>query len=140
MKQREVWYTDGSSENTKGDESLCASAIVCPSKGLEHVAVNQGTNNKAELTACAMAANLCELDAVILTDSQYVARIANGEAVPKVYVREWLLLLDLLKTKNIKVDWVRGHAKDTGNRCADKLAHDALRQEKLRRAYGIQAR
>ncbi|MBV8401442.1 MAG: ribonuclease HI [Acetobacteraceae bacterium] len=103
----------------------------------------QTTNNRMELTAAASALEAltrsCRV--VLHTDSEYVRngitswhkgwvrrnwRNAAGDPVANMDL--WRRLLDAATRHEIEWRWVRGHAGDTMNERADRLATEARRQ------------
>lgn len=125
------WFIDGSSENTKGDRSAAGVGLVCPEIGIDVVWSGEGTNNMAELTACELGASLCGVGDTLVTDSQYVVRIVNGEAMARCYQERWTKLLAVLKERKVTVLWCRGHdSANHGNARADKLAKQAMQRRR----------
>lgn len=70
----------------------------------------------------------------IFSDSQYVVNsINNGSAVKwfenQDYTKKnldiWIEILDLLSYHEVVIVWVKGHASNSGNNLADKLATHA---------------
>lgn len=59
---------------------------------------------------------------VVRTDSRYVADAASKGHVIKNNFDLWREFSELEKCRNVRVDWLRGHAGDEHNERADKLA------------------
>ena len=96
------------------------------------------TNNRMELTAAIMGLSAlkepCEVK--LVTDSKYVADgITKGWAQswkengwrkadkkPALNPDLWEKLLELIKTHNVTIEWVKGHAGHPENERCDKLA------------------
>lgn len=96
------------------------------------------TNNQMELSAAIVAVKLIvgAEKAIIRTDSNYVIKgieewiknwkkngwkASTGKPVKNVDL--WIQLDNLVQTRKIEWEWVKGHAGDVGNEKADKLAN-----------------
>lgn len=84
----------------------------------------QSTNNRMELKAVIEALRQVEPNhaIVVRTDSRYVADAASKGHVIKNNFDLWQEFSELEKCRNVRVDWLRGHAGDEHNEMADKLA------------------
>lgn len=85
-----------------------------------------GTNQQAELIALTMAIDHARDGDVIFTDSKYAIGMANGWKARTNYdfVEN---LRQAKKSKEVKINWVRGHNGNAGNDRADMLANDAAK-------------
>lgn len=96
------------------------------------------TNNQMELSAAIVAVKLIvgAEKAIIRTDSNYVIKgieewiknwkkngwkASTGKPVKNVDL--WIQLDNLVQTRKIEWEWVKGHAGDVGNEKADQLAN-----------------
>jgi len=102
------------------------------------------THNRMELTAVCEALERLKGSIEVRTDSRYVSscfrdrwydrwRLGNKWRTPRGLVRNrdlWERLLFLYEdaTREVKIEWVKGHAKDANNNRADRLAGDAARR------------
>jgi len=89
------------------------------------------TNNRMELRAVleAIMSLPKQASAIIRTDSQYVHRGVNGETTIKTNLDLWKQLQIETHSRRIKVVWLKGHAGDTHNERADKLAGAAATKQ-----------
>ena len=100
------------------------------------------TNNRMELTAAIEALKCLKYKCVvtIYTDSQYVVKgitewmpnwIANGwvssSRKPVKNADLWIALNHLAAEHTISWVWVKGHAGNPGNECADALANKGIK-------------
>ena len=103
------------------------------------------TNNRMELLAVIFALEAIETqeDAFIFTDSQYVANAVNRRWAENWKRRGWIKprggaaqnpdlwdrLLSLIERRGgqTRIEWIRGHAGNTGNERADELANAAAK-------------
>jgi ribonuclease HI/retron-type reverse transcriptase len=82
------------------------------------------TNNQMELRAVIEAIRSVDpkRSIVIRTDSQYVCDAINRQTVIKTNSALWSEYRELSNSRRVKVIWVKGHAGDTYNERADRLA------------------
>jgi RNA-directed DNA polymerase len=94
--------------------------------------VSSTTNNRMELKAVIEAIKYVDPknSIIIRTDSQYVTDAANGRTIVKTNTDLWKEFEDLRKSRRVKVIWVKGHAGDTHNEAADRLAAQQARLAK----------
>ncbi|HYN21867.1 MAG TPA: ribonuclease HI [Thermoanaerobaculia bacterium] len=139
-------YTDGGADPNPGPGGWGvvliheASGKVTELKGGEP----RSTNNRMELTAAIQALSAlkrrCRIH--IYTDSLYL-RKGITEWLPGWIVRGWKRkdgelqnedlwrrLAELIQTHDIRWDWVKGHAGDRWNERADRLATEAIREQR----------
>ncbi len=145
MKKVEI-FTDGA---CKGNPGPGGWGSILRYKGVEKE-ISGGeadtTNNRMELTAVIKALELlkepCEVE--LYTDSQYVANAltlgwaekwkANGWMRNKkekaLNPELWERLLELYKTHQVEINWVKGHAGHPENERCDRLAVAAAEKYK----------
>lgn len=88
------------------------------------------TNNEMELVAVVEALKRTPVGSRvrIRTDSQYVSRIAQGNAIVRSNSDLWRQFLHLRDERKVKVTWVQGHSGDAFNEQADRIASSAARK------------
>ena len=141
-------YTDGACEKNPGPGGWAA-VIIFENETKEIFGGERlSTNNRMELTATIKALEYCDkinnkqlsLEIIkIYTDSMYVKdgiptwinkwKINNWKTSDKKNVKNvdlWKKLEELVKTKHIEWNWVKGHSDDAMNDLADKLAKKAI--------------
>ena len=141
-------YTDGACEGNPGPGGWAA-LILLDDKKKEICGGEQlTTNNRMELTAAIKALEYCVLkddkqpslrQMKIYTDSMYVKdgitiwinnwekndwKTADKKNVKNVDL--WKKLKDLVKSKNVEWNWVKGHSDDPMNDLADELAKKSI--------------
>ncbi len=141
-------YTDGSCLGNPGAGGYAA-ILIDENGHCEEICGGESftTNNRMELTAAIVALKKISEDDVaeIFTDSTYLRnaftqnwlenwkrkgwRLSNGKAVKNIDL--WTELDELISTRNVKFNWVRGHAGDLLNERCDKLAHDTAKKFSL---------
>lgn len=120
------FYTDGSSDNSKGKLSRAGCACVAED-GREWAVPCLGTSNMAELHALALALRYCKDGDTIYSDSQYCVKIANWVHIAKANLEMWTKVRKLMNERpNTAIVWVRGHGTCEHNRRADKLARAVM--------------
>lgn len=141
-------YTDGACSGNPGPGG-CAT-IVLRDDGIIKIATNckMTTNNRMELQAVINAMEYInkhgiEKNVYIYSDSAYVINAINQEWIKKWIERRWRTQKDeevknkdlwiqlhdhikKCKTKNLRFIKVKGHANDTYNEMADKLAKEQV--------------
>ena len=140
-------YTDGACVGNPGPGGWAAVILEKNTKKELFGGEKLTTNNRMELTAAIKALEYCDLYDVkklslkkilIFTDSIYLKEgitvwMSNWEknnwkTSDKKEVKNidlWKKLKELVKSKNIKWYWVKGHSGDLMNDLADKLAKEA---------------
>ena len=90
------------------------------------------TNNRMELTAVirGLAATPEGSSSVINSDSQYIVNTMNLGWKRNANKDLWGALDSLVKSRDVKFIWVKGHAGNTWNEKADRLAVEAMEQKK----------
>ena len=141
-------YTDGACEGNPGPGGWAA-LILLDDKKKEICGGEQlTTNNRMELTAAIKALEYCVLkddkqlslrQIKIYTDSMYVKdgitiwinnwekndwKTADKKNVKNVDL--WKKLKDLVQSKNVEWNWVKGHSDDPMNDLADELAKKSI--------------
>jgi RNA-directed DNA polymerase len=86
----------------------------------------EATNNEMELTAVVEALKQTPEGARIKvrTDSQYVHLAAKGDTMVRSNRALWDVFQQLREAREVTVVWIRGHAGDSQNERADRLAND----------------
>ena len=86
------------------------------------------TNNRMELTAVirGLEATPEGSSSVINSDSQYIVNTMNLGWKRNANKDLWAALDSLVKSRDVKFIWVKGHAGNTWNEKADRLAVEAL--------------
>ena len=138
-------YTDGSWLGNPGAGGYAAILIDDGGK-VEEICGGESytTNNRMELTAAIVALKKISQDDVaeIFTDSTYLRnaftqnwlanwkrrgwRLSDGKSVKNQDL--WRELDELISMRNVKFNWVRGHAGDSLNERCDKLARDTAKK------------
>lgn len=138
-------YTDGACEGNPGPGGWGAILLL----NGERVELSEGyeltTNNRMEIMAVikALEALVGDYEVTLYTDSRYVVdsiqqgwvhewkelgwRRKGGKRVPNADL--WTRLLGLLEEREVKFEWVRGHAGNTLNERADALSYQAIEAE-----------
>ena len=90
------------------------------------------TNNRMELTAVirGLEATPEGSSSVINSDSQYIVNTMNLGWKRNANKDLWGALDSLVKSRDVKFIWVKGHAGNTWNEKADRLAVEAMEQKK----------
>ena len=90
------------------------------------------TNNRMELTAVirGLEATPEGSSSVINSDSQYIVNTMNLGWKRNANKDLWGALDSLVKSRDVKFIWVKGHAGNRWNEKADRLAVDAMEQKK----------
>jgi ribonuclease HI len=90
------------------------------------------TNNRMELTAVirGLEATPEGSSSVINSDSQYIVNTMNLGWKRNANKDLWAALDSLVKSRDVKFIWVKGHAGNTWNEKADRLAVEAMEQKK----------
>ena len=140
-------YTDGSCLGNPGAGGYAAILIYDDGK-IEEICGGESytTNNRMELTAAIVALRKISQDDVaeIFTDSTYLRnaftqnwlanwkrrgwRLSDGKSVKNQDL--WRELDELISMRNVKFNWVRGHAGDSLNERCDTLARDMANKYK----------
>ncbi len=140
MKKVEI-YTDGACSGNPGKGGWGAVLLYNSAQKEISGFESQTTNNRMELKAPIEALKIlkekCEVN--IYTDSRYVQegmtkwiyswqkngwRNSNKEEIKNSDL--WLELLELSKKHEVKWHWVKGHSSNILNNQADKLARQAI--------------
>ena len=89
------------------------------------------TNNRMELTAVirGLEATPEGSSSVINSDSQYIVNTMNLGWKRNANKDLWRALDSLVKSRDVKFIWVKGHAGNTWNEKADRLAVEAMEQK-----------
>ena len=145
-------YSDGSSTGRKDRPGGWAYVIV-DDKGQVYQANYGGcmrtTNNIMELTAAmkglkaAHALGLHTIDKIqLVSDSQYVLKLAKAECVPSKNVFLAKQVLQLAGMTDCDFRWVKGHSKEPWNDRVDRLAkkgkEEWISKEKIFKASKIE--
>jgi ribonuclease HI len=141
-------YTDGACEGNPGPGGWAALILLDDKKKEIYGGEQLTTNNRMELTAAIKALEYCvskddkqpSLRQIkIYTDSMYVKdgitiwinnwekndwKTADKKNVKNVDL--WKKLKDLVKSKNVEWNWVKGHSDDPMNDLADELAKKSI--------------
>ena len=141
-------YTDGACEGNPGPGGWAALILLDDKKKEIYGGEQLTTNNRMELTAAIKALEYCvskddkqpSLRQIkIYTDSMYVKdgitiwinnwekndwKTADKKNVKNVDL--WKKLKDLVKSKNVEWNWVKGHSDDPMNELADELAKKSI--------------
>lgn len=132
-------YTDGSCLGNPGAGGYAA-IIIDENGQSEKICGGEPytTNNRMELMAAIVALNKISSDdsVELFTDSSYLRnaftqnwlvnwkrrgwRLSDGKSVKNQDL--WTTLDDLISNRDVKFNWVRGHAGDKYNELCDKLA------------------
>ncbi len=140
-------YTDGSCLGNPGAGGYAAIIIDATGKCEEIFgSAPRTTNNRMEMTAAIMALKKITAEDFVelFTDSAYLKNaftqgwLANWKrkgwlSEDKSSVKNkdlWTKLDKLVENRNIKFNWVKGHAGDSFNERCDKIARDAALTQK----------
>ena len=140
-------YTDGACVGNPGPGGWAAIILYDGKKKELFGGEKLTTNNRMELTAAIEAINYCAKEEgsqpslkqiQIYTDSTYVKEGItvwinsweknNWKTSDKKNVKNvdlWKKLIDLVSSKQIEWNWIKGHSDDPLNELADKLAKKA---------------
>ena len=91
------------------------------------------TNNRMELTAVirGLEATPEGSSSVINSDSQYIVNTMNLGWKRNANKDLWGALVSLVKSRDVKFIWVKGHAGNKHNEKADYLARKFIEEKKL---------
>ena len=126
-------YTDGA---CSGNPGIGGWGVVIIDSSKEPVFLSGGenntTNNRMELTAVirGLEATPEGSSSVINSDSQYIVNTMNLGWKRNANKDLWGALDSLVKSRDVKFIWVKGHAGNTWNEKADRLAVEAMEQKK----------
>ena len=118
-------YTDGSClKNPNGPGGW---AVCILEDNLEYYLSGNNsstTNNRMELTAIIEGISCVKekIECKIYTDSQLCINCATGKWKRKANLDLWNEYDKVSKNKNIKYEWVKGHAGNKYNEIVDKIA------------------
>ena len=134
-------YTDGACKGNPGVGGWGA-IIMQDEKNIELFGgENETTNNRMELMAVIMALKeiSSNLELTIYTDSTYVQKgisdwiknwkVNNWRSSSKKPVKNkdlWIELDEVVGSRKINWEWVKGHAGNEGNEKADELANQGV--------------
>ena len=134
-------YTDGACKGNPGVGGWGA-IIMQDEKNIELFGgENETTNNRMELMAVIMALKeiSSNLELTIYTDSTYVQKgisewiknwkVNNWRSSSKKPVKNkdlWVELDEVVGSRKINWEWVKGHAGNEGNEKADELANQGV--------------
>ena len=127
---RQVIYTDGSCLNNGLVNAKAGAGIYFGKDDPRNTSCTvpgDQTNNRGELWAIIQALKIESGDVEICSDSQWAIKCALKEWEATKNLDLLSILWDMLKTRNVKFTWVKGHAKNIGNEAADLLAKEALK-------------
>jgi ribonuclease HI len=144
-KPRVIIYTDGSCSGNPGPGGWGAVLQFGKHEKELSGAERKTTNNRMEITAAVMAVRAlkgpCQID--LYTDSEYLKKgitewIANwkelgwrrgspGKTRPLANADLWKELDQAISAHEINWHWVKGHAGQSGNERADRLAVNAMK-------------
>lgn len=144
-KPRVIIYTDGSCSGNPGPGGWGAVLQFGKHEKELSGAERKTTNNRMEITAAVMAVRAlkgpCQID--LYTDSEYLKKgitewIANwkelgwrrgspGKTRPLANADLWKELDQAISAHEINWHWVKGHAGQSGNERADRLAVSAMK-------------
>lgn len=135
-------YTDGACKNNPGIGGYAAVMVIDSS--IKDVKVIAGgaphtTNNRMELTGVLAALvwiynNVPNEQVIVYSDSKYIVRAINEAWLERWIDKDfrniknqdlWLRLYKYICKLDVKFEWVKGHAGNTFNELADKIASDA---------------
>jgi len=140
-KPQVVIYTDGACEGNPGPGGWAAILRYGRHEQVLRGGASDTTNNRMELRAAIEALRALKRPCVVhlYTDSQYLRQgitewlprwQANGwRTASKKPVKNkdlWLALLEAQEPHEVHWHWVKGHAGDADNVCADRLARLAI--------------
>lgn len=136
MDQIEIW-TDGAtidngSLNARGGWACKlvwnGGWSVCHSGSI----VGETTNNRAEIIAAIMGLRYVQnknVPVIVYSDSQYVVNIANGNWQKKSNDDLWdILFAEKRRFRDIRFEWIKGHAGNLNNEECDALAEAEARR------------
>lgn len=139
-------FTDGAAEGNPGPGGYCALVRIAGRSDREvSGGVAHTTNNKMELTAAIVglrgAIEAGATSMTVVSDSEYLIRgmtrwlagwiAKNWLTAEKQPVKNrdlWEQLAELSRSRNIRWNWVRGHAGNPENERCDRVASAAARQ------------
>ena len=158
MKQTVTMYTDGACSGNPGPGGFGAILIAGQHRKELSGGYRTTTNNRMELLGAITGLEALTRPCRVLlhTDSSYIVNAVNkGWAVrwrSQGWMRNkkeaaenpdlWERLLALLEKHDVEFIWVRGHAGNAENECADRLAvaasqaHDRAVDEEYERRNG----
>lgn len=125
-------YTDGSSIGNGSLDSKCGWACSLTYKDFKKSKTGfevGKTNNYMEILAVLNGLRSVknkELPCVVYSDSQYVVKTMNKEFRIGANKELWEeIFLEMALFQNLKIEWVKAHAKDKDNNAVDELAYKA---------------
>lgn len=141
-------YTDGAASGNPGPGGIGVVLIHDRlrkeiSEGYSHT-----TNNRMELLAVIRGLEAVKWEnanIIVFSDSKYVTDALNQKWLftweenqfrKRKNVDLWKRFLDLYRKHNIKIEWIKGHAKIAENERCDKLAVEASRTFPLKKDEG----
>ena len=125
-------YTDGSCIGNPGPGGWAAIILSGDKQNIISGKKKNTTNNRMELTAVirGLEATPEGSSSVINSDSQYIVNTMNLGWKRNANKDLWGALDSLVKSRDVKFIWVKGHAGNTWNEKADRLAVEAMEQKK----------
>lgn len=109
------------------------------------------TNQRMEVRAVAEALRSVAGPVVVVSDSAYVVRCfndrwwvgwerrawRNAKGQPVANQDLWRPLLELVRARQVRFEWVKGHAGDPMNTLVDALANEAARTQQGRQGTAL---
>ncbi|HVA69356.1 MAG TPA: ribonuclease H, partial [Candidatus Binataceae bacterium] len=127
LADRIIVYADGSCLGNPGPGGW--GAVILDGRDAPELSGSnpQTTNNRMEITAVieALRALPASTHALIRTDSQYVIKTITDGWRRNKNQDLWALLDAELRGRDVRFEWVKGHADDPMNERADALAREA---------------
>ncbi len=150
MSEQVIIYTDGAALGNPGPGGYGAVLIYGTNKAEISCGFKLTTNNRMELLAVIMALQKLKrpCQVTVYSDSKYVCDAINKNWLHG-WVRRgwtkvknidlWKALIPLLKTHQVKFEWVKGHAGNPGNERCDYLATQAAHNQAIETDHGYLA-
>ncbi|HRH41372.1 MAG TPA: ribonuclease H [Pyrinomonadaceae bacterium] len=129
---RVLIYADGSCLKNGSTAAQAGAGVVLMTEDRRRIKLNAGylgalTNQKAEITACALGLESlkkpCQVK--IFSDSKYVVETMLGTNRMKSNHEYWERLIKASLTHKIEWNWVRGHSGNPYQETADRLSRAA---------------
>lgn len=157
MEKEVIAFTDGTSLGNPGPGAFASIILL----GNEQIVLSRGfrhtTNNRMELMAVIESLRFFENnkinDATIFTDSQLIIKAVNDKWLnawvqkgwktaakkPVLNTDLWKELIQLLKGKNIRFEWIQGHSGNKYNELCDQIAKQNARNNPRETDFGYES-
>lgn len=156
MKKEIVAFTDGTSLGNPGPGGFASVILIDDEPIILARGFRYTTNNRMELMAVIEALRFFENNridnATIFTDSQLITKAVNDKWLdtwikkgwkttakkPVLNIDLWKELVQLLKGKNIRFEWIQGHSGNKYNELCDRIAKQNARDNPRETDFGYE--